>query len=236
MKTKNGLWRLSPSGLYGYTDCRSCFWVDNHFKKAPMLPLALNVAMDSILKARYDKYRADGVFPPEAQQLANQGLKVFSDLTILNEWRSNLNALKVENSDAGYVLVGKIDDVLVEVDGSLVPADYKSSGKSPAEDKQKYYRDQLSAYGLMFCKHGHDVSNRAYLLHYFVKDSSDPSLGVNFDTYVDLVQIDILSIEQKLKDMVVLLNGPYPGHNPECQKCSYYDGRKDVAVDDRVRV
>ena len=30
MKNKEGLWKLSPSGLYGYTDCQSCFWVDNH--------------------------------------------------------------------------------------------------------------------------------------------------------------------------------------------------------------
>jgi len=196
-----------------------------------MLPLALNVAMDSILKARYDKYRVEGAFPPEAQELANEGVGVFSDLKALNEWRSNLNALKVENEDAGYVLVGKIDDVLVEADGSLVPADYKSSGNAPGEDKQKYYRDQLSAYGFMFYKHGHDVSNRAYLLHYFVKDRNDPSLDVKFDTYVDLVQIDIPGLERKLGDMVVLLNGPYPGHNPECQKCSYYDGRKAVALD-----
>ena len=46
MKNKEGLWKLSPSGLYGYTKCPSCFWIDNHYKKAPMLPLLLNSAMD----------------------------------------------------------------------------------------------------------------------------------------------------------------------------------------------
>ena len=38
-------------------------------------------------------------------------------------------------------LRGKIDDVLVEADGRLIPADYKSSGNAPREDKQKYYSD-----------------------------------------------------------------------------------------------
>jgi hypothetical protein len=80
MKTKDGLWRLSPSSLYQYTECLSCFWVDNNYKKASILPLLLNQAMDSILKARYDKYRADGTFPPEAKELEHEGIKPFEDL------------------------------------------------------------------------------------------------------------------------------------------------------------
>jgi hypothetical protein len=228
MKNKDGLWRLSPSSLYGYTECQSCFWVDNHYKRAPMLPLLLNSAMDSILKARYDKYRVEGVFPPEAAELAELGIKPFDDLEKLNEWRENYHALAVNDETVGYVLVGKIDDVLVETDGRLIPADYKSSGNAPKEDKQKYYRDQLAAYGLMFKKHGHAVSNRAYLLHYFVKDKNNPSIEVTFDSHVDLVAIDPDAIEQKLTNMVALLNGEYPGHNAECDKCAYHDGRHGV--------
>ena len=225
MKTKDGLWRLSPSSLYGYTECQSCFWADNHYKRAPMLPLLLNSAMDSILKARYDTYRADGAFPPEAKELAKEGIRPFVDLEQLNEWRANTNALKITDEGAGYVLVGKIDDVLVEADGRLVPTDYKSSGNAPSIDKQKYYRDQLAAYGLMFSKYGHAVSNRAYLLHYFVHDKNDPSIEVKFDSHVDRVEIDIAAIGQKLADMVRLLNGKYPGHNPECETCAYHGGR-----------
>lgn len=190
-----------------------------------MLPLLLNSAMDSILKARYDKYRVDDMFPPEAQELAEEGIKPFADLDQLNDWRENIRSLEVIDEKAGYRLVGKIDDVLVESSGALVPADYKSSGNAPAEDKQKYYRDQLAAYGFMFSKHGHEVSDRAYLLHYFVRDKSDPSIEVSFDAHVDRVEIDIAALEKKLADMVKLLNGKYPGHNPDCQTCAYHDGR-----------
>lgn len=80
----------------------------------------------------------------------------------------------------------------------------------------------------MFNKHGHKVSDRAYLLHYFVKDRNDPSNKVEFDSHVDLVKIDIKALEKKLADIVVLLNGPYPGHNPGCDKCSYFDKRESV--------
>ncbi len=79
MKTKEGLWKLSPSGLYKYTECRSCFWVENQYKRAPSLPLLLNSAMDSILKARYDQYRAEGTFPPEVKKLQVERNKPFVD-------------------------------------------------------------------------------------------------------------------------------------------------------------
>lgn len=192
--------------------------------------MLLNSAMDSILKSRYDQYRAQGTFPPEAQELLEEGIKPFADLNQLTEWREEINALKVVDEEIGYCLVGKIDDVLVEVDGRLVPADYKSSGNAPTEDKQKYYRDQLAAYGFMFKHHDHEVSNRAYLLHYFVKDKHDPSIEVKFLAHVDRVEIDVVGLEQKLAAMVQLLNGEYPGHNPGCDTCSYHDGRNGYAL------
>lgn len=252
MKTKDGLWRLSPSGLYSYTECRSCFWIDNHYRRAPMLPLLLNSAMDSVLKARYDQYRARGEFPPEAAALSEQGIAPFTDAAQLVRWREDVHALRVIDEEAGYVLVGRIDDVLVENGAAedkrggqtalrglgrpassaglrLVPADYKSSGNAPAEDKQKYYRDQLAAYGLMFARHGHAVSDRAYLLHYYVADKNDPSIAVKFAAHVDRVAIDVAGIEEKLRAMVRLLDGEYPGHNPDCERCAYYDGRDGVA-------
>lgn len=231
MKNKDGLWKLSPSGLYGYSECKSCFWVDNHYKKAPMLPLLLNSAMDSILKYRYDKYRAKDTFPPEAIELEKEGIKPFSDLEQLNEWREKMNSLRVINKDVGYELRGKIDDVLMESDGRLIPADYKSSGNAPAEDKQKYYRDQLAGYGYMFRYHGHAVSERAYLLHYYPVDKTNPDIKVEFAGHVDLVDIGSIDIEKKLADMIQLLNGPYPGHSPDCDKCSYYQGREEKLND-----
>lgn len=234
MKSKEGLWRLSPSGLYGYTECKACFWADNHFKKAPMLPLLLNTAMDSVLKNRYDKYRSDGGFPPEMAALAEQGIKPFENLGELNNWRENRTALRIVDEEVGYALSGKIDDVLVEADGRLIPADYKSSGNAPAEDKQKYYADQLAAYGLMFSKQGFPVSNRANLLHYFVKDKSDGAIEVAFDSHLDLVPIDLEAIERKLSEMVKCLNGPYPGDNALCDKCAYYAGRAEAIKPTRI--
>lgn len=223
---RDGLFKISPSGLYSFTECKSCYWINEHLETgmSSFAPL-MNMAMDSILKARYDLYRTQGKFPPEAKQLVKDKVKVFRDMEKLDAWRSSANHLEVVNEKVGYILRGKIDDVMQEADGRLVPADYKSSGYAPKEDKQRYYRYQLAAYGFMFKHAGLPVSDRAYLLHYFIKDSHDTVLDIPFAGHVDKVDISGIDIEKMLRDIVKVLKGPFPGLNPECGNCAFY---KDI--------
>ena len=102
MKTREGLWKLSPSGLYGFEECKACFWLEHHHGKAPSLPWLLNSAVDSILKSRYDRYRAEGKMPPEIKKLEIEGLTLFQDLETLNKWRANTQELKIINENMGF--------------------------------------------------------------------------------------------------------------------------------------
>lgn len=225
MKTKDGLWKLSPSGLYGFDQCKACFWLENHLRRAPSIPHVLNMAMDSILKTRYDFYREKGKLPPEVEKLEKEGVRPFRDLETLNKWRGSTADLKIINKQSGYELGGKVDDVLVEKDGRFIPTDFKSSGYAPKADKQKYYVSQLNAYAMMFKEKGYEVSDRAILLHYFVKDSRNPSIAVEFENHIDPVKIDLKSFAEKLENIIELLNGPYPGINSSCETCVYHKER-----------
>ena len=225
MKTKDGLWKLSPSGLYGFEECKSCFWLDHHHGKAPSLPWLLNSAMDGVLKSRYDLYREKGELPPEIASLGKEGVKLFPMVEMLNKWRGSTAELKVVDEKVGYELGGKLDDVLLEEGGLFIPTDFKSSGFAPKEEKKKYYILQLTAYGFMFTKHGIKTSDRAILLHYFVKDTKNPSLDVHFDCYVDPFPIDLAAFPKKLEEIVALLNGAYPGDDLDCKDCVYHAGR-----------
>lgn len=225
MKTKEGLWRLSPSGLYGFEECQACFWLEHHHEKAPGIPPVLNMAMDNILKSRYDVYREKRELPPEVRPLGKEGITLFPDIEALNKWRGSTMYLKVINEKVGYELGGKLDEILVEKDGRLISTDFKSSGYAPKDDKQKYYVLQLTAYAFMFRKHGLNPSDRAILLHYFVKDAKNPSLQVEFISHIDPVRLDLPTFEKKLEDIVRLLDGPYPGDDLACEKCVYYAER-----------
>lgn len=228
MKTKEGLWKLSPSGLYSFEDCKACFWAENHIGKHPFtLPLRLNDAMDSRLKARYDRYRAEGKLPPEVEKTIT-GITLFPDKKQLEEWRNNKTALRFVDEHLGYVLEGKIDELFLGERGEFIPADYKSSGDPPKEDKQKYYRLQLAAYAWMFQNKGREVGDRAYLLHYFTKDRNDQSLSMELNFHPDRVAINLNEFQTKMREIISLLNGDYPGTNMACMRCAWLEKRRHI--------
>jgi len=225
MKNKEGLWKFSPSGLYTYEECPACFWVEQHLGRAPSIPMRLNDAMDEKLKNRYDGFRKKGELPPE---IADYKGKLFEDLDVLNEWRNNKKSLQYINEKDGYVLAGKLDEVFVSDKGEMIVADYKSSGDEPKPDKQKYYRLQLHAYTFMIKEKGYKVGDEAYLIHYFTKDRTDPSMNMEFDCHLDRVEIDLDYFEKKLREMAEFLDKDFPGADNICKKCLWQEKRANV--------
>lgn len=224
MKNKDGLWALSPSGLYNFIGCPACFWVDQHIGRAPMLPLRLNDAMDAKLKSRYDSFRKRGQLPPEISEL--KGLQLYPDYQQLEIWRSKKSELQYTNQKDGFVLAGKIDELFVNKKGEFVIADYKSSGDEPKPEKLDYYLLQLHGYALMFLKKGYKVADKAYLLNYYPKTRTSPSMAVDLACKVIKAELDIPEFEKTLRKMVKFLNRDYPNANEECKTCSYQVKRR----------
>lgn len=225
MRNKDGLWSLSPSGLYNFIACPACFWMDQHVGRAPMLPLLLNNAMDTKLKSRYDSFRKKGLMPPEISDL--KGLQLFQDIELLDLWREKKSELQFENKKDGYVLTGKIDELLVNRKGELVIADYKSSGVEPKPEKLDYYRLQLHGYALMFLKKGFKVAKKAYLLNYYPKTATNPSMSVGLACKIIEAELDIPEFEKTLRRMVKFLNKEYPNASEDCRTCVFHLKRQN---------
>lgn len=225
MRNKDGLWSLSPSGLYNFIGCPSCFWMDQHVGRAPILPLRLNDAMDAKLKSRYDSFRKKGLMPPEIADM--KGLKLYPDLEQLDLWREKKSELQFENKKDGYVLAGKIDELFVNRKGEFVIADYKSSGDEPKPEKLNYYLLQLHGYSLMFLKKGFKVANKAYLLNYYPKTRTSPSMSVELACKVIEAKLDIPEFEKTLRQIVKFLNKDYPKANKECRMCAFHVKRQN---------
>ncbi len=219
-KTTEGLWRLNPSGLYSFTECKTCFWLDQHIGRYPSLPLLLNDAVDRKLKARYDHCRELGELPAEVSDKLI-GYSLFSDQEQLDSWRNWRQGLRCQNTNDGYVLSGALDEILINEKGEYVPADYKSSGNPPKEDKYKYYILQLHAYALMLYAKKLPVAKEAFLLHYFPENKDSRSLKMDLICHVDRVELNLRQFCETLRAMVDLLNGECPTKNGDCNKCKY---------------
>ena len=117
--------KLSRSQLDLFVGCPRCFWLKNrHGVKQPKgFPLALNNAMDTLLKAEFDEYRVAGKPHPIFSENGVDA-KLFRDTEKLEEWRNNFRGLRWADPKSGHTLFGAVDDILEFPDESLAVVDY----------------------------------------------------------------------------------------------------------------
>ncbi len=86
-------WQLGLS-----VECPRCFWLlkQRGIKQPEGYPLALNNAMDTLLKAEFDGYRKDGqlLHPVLGKHPTTTNAQLFRDLRKLTEWRDNKQGLR----------------------------------------------------------------------------------------------------------------------------------------------
>lgn len=162
---------LSRWQLDLFSKCPRCFWLlKRHGVKQPEgYPLALNIAMDHVLKAEFDVHRAAGT-PHPLMTAHSIPAKLFRDVKKLQEWRNNFQGLRWTDPATGYTLFGAVDDILEFPDGSLAVLDYKSSG---AKEATLYpdYQLQMDVYTFLLQQLGYKTAPRAFFAFFLaIKD------------------------------------------------------------------
>jgi hypothetical protein len=159
---------LSRYQLSVFMECPRCFWLQQrHGVKPPKsLPFALNNAIDHLLKAEFDGYRAQGILPP---LLAAQGVagKLFGDVSKLDAWRNNFQGVRWTNPDTGHTIFGAVDDILECPDGSLAVIDYKATGSVKATIYPSYQL-QMDVYTYVLQQLGYRTAPHSYFVFYVV--------------------------------------------------------------------
>ena len=102
--------------------------------------------MDRILKAHFDSFRDKGLLPPELKDL-NGEVKLFSNIELLNEWRSNFKGIQYKDK-SGNLFRGAVDNLL-QKGKKLIVLDYKTRGFPLKEDTAAHYQDQLDIYNYL---------------------------------------------------------------------------------------
>ncbi len=162
---------LSRWQLELFSKCPRCFWLLKHhnIKQPEGYPMALNTAMDGLLKAEFDTYRAKGEPHPILVEYRINA-KLFADTKRLEAWRNNFQGLRWTNPTTGHTLFGAIDDILEFPDGSLAVLDYKSSGAREATVYPSYQL-QLDVYTFLLQQLGYAIAPTAFLAFFLaVKD------------------------------------------------------------------
>lgn len=210
---------FSPTSLSLMSNCPRCFWLQMNkgIKRPRGIFPTLPSGMDAVIKKYFDRYRIKGKLPPELEGKIKG--KLFDDINKLERWRNwRINELRYEDKVLDVVLVGALDDCLV--DGQFfIPLDYKTKGSEVKEDPAKYYQNQLDSYCLMLEALGYKTKNEAVLLYYTPKEVSENGT-VKFNVTPFKIDTNPESAKSVIKKAVELLTGPLPKRNSECEFCT----------------
>ncbi|MBI2675198.1 MAG: PD-(D/E)XK nuclease family protein [Candidatus Aenigmarchaeota archaeon] len=212
---------LSPSSLSLMEECRRCFWLQvNKGIRRPEGPFpSLPSGMDRVLKNYFDGYRKNGMLPPELAGKAEGVL--FPDFDKLNEWRSNRNGLRYKTNN-GAVLMGVLDDLLLENSGKYAPIDFKTRGHPLKENTHTYYQLQMDIYSFLLERNGMQQAGHAFLIFYHPK-AAEENGKVSFNVETVKMGTEPARGEAVFLDGISALSKELPEANSSCGFCRWLE-------------
>ncbi len=220
--------QLSRSKIDLFVECPRCFWLDvaQGVRRPSGPPFTLNNAVDALLKAEFDRYRAAGEPHP-----------LFDDAGLdavpfrhpeLDRWRHNFTGVRWMDEETGWTLFGAIDDLWQAASGELIVADYKATARAEAPSAEKLYpsyQRQMDVYQFLVRRQGFEVNDRGW----FVYANGDGSAGafedrLRFTTYMIPYDGDDAWVLGTFRSAVELAeSGASPAPGEECEYCAYAD-------------
>lgn len=215
---------LSPSKIGVLKDCPKCFYNANVLKVErprgifPSLPGGVDLVM---------KHCIDAGRPNLTYKLATQlpGRTLWGGKEQINKLRNWRSGLKVELKIQGKTvsLIGALDDLIVEPDGTFSPFDVKTKGKEPETDGAEYYQHQMDLYSLMLRENKMHPSGKAYLDYYFPVAFHEDNTGRMEwgDKLFELAVSPARGMEWLEKAVAIMTAGAAPASSSKCEYCAY---------------
>ena len=233
---------LSRSKVEAWIQCPRCFYLDRRFGLTQPGPpsMMLNRAVDVLLKAEFDIYRARANAHP---LMAEHGIDAvpFSHPD-LPTWRSNFKGIRLMHKPTNFLLYGAVDDIWVTPLGDLLVVDYKGTASAKDEPQtldaeyRQGYKRQLEFYQFLLRGNGFPVSRRAFIV-YAVGRMDRPSFDAKL--LFDMQLIEHLGNTEwiepallKIKETLMLKLPPAPA--PDCDLCKYIEATKEVVAKGRA--
>jgi hypothetical protein len=223
---------LSRSKIELFLECPRCFYEDVVLGVARPggLPFTLNIAVDTLLKSEFDRYRETGTPHP---LFASVGLDAVPHADPrLKQWRHNFTGIRFLDSETGWTFYGAIDDLWRGADGRMLVADYKATAKKDEVDPERLhpaYKRQLEMYQFLLSTQGLDVSDTGWWV-YANGIGSSPSFEdvLRFRTRLIPYQGNRAWVLKTFRDAVATLSGPLPPPAEACEWCRFVAAREEA--------
>ena len=218
--------QLSRSKIDLFVECPRCLYLDvtRGIRRPSGPPFTLNNAVDALMKAEFDRYRAAREPHPLFEEAGLDAVPFAHPQ--LEQWRHNFTGVRWTDAATGWTLFGAIDDIWQDSAGELIVADYKATARAaPPTTAGLYpsYQRQMEVYQFLVRRQGFEVSNRGW----FVYANGDARAGefgdtLRFTTYMVPYEGDDAWVLDTFRRVIATVEGsliPDPGE--DCEWCRY---------------
>jgi hypothetical protein len=218
--------QLSRSKIELFVECPRCLYLDvaRGVRRPGGPPFTLNNAVDALMKAEFDTYRAAARPHPLFGPAGIDAVPFVHPE--LDRWRHNFTGVRWRDDETGWTLFGAIDDLWHAASGELIVADYKATSRAEvptAERLYPSYRRQMDVYQFLVRRQGFEVSDRGW----FVYANGDARIGLfdgvlRFSTTMVPYDGDDAWVLDAFRRAVATIEGqeiPAPGE--DCDYCKY---------------
>ena len=239
--TSRGRRRLinsAESRIENFIRCPRCFWLAQRLKidQPSTPPFLINSAIDALLKAEFDVYRAKGEqhpwqveFKVDAKPFAHKDLE---------RWRYVFSGVQHLHEPTNLLIFGGVDDVWVNPKDELIVVDYKATAKNKEitdlEDSKWHdsYRRQMEVYQWLLRGEGHKVSDTGYFVYANGISQKDGFFNkVEFRTNVFPYKGSDKWVEPTLVKIKQTLEGDMPKQAADCEYCAYARRRTELTLE-----
>ena len=227
--------QLSRSKIDLFVECPRCLYLDvaRGIPRPSGPPFTLNNAVDSLMKAEFDRYRASGEPHP---LFATVGLDAVPfPHPDLDRWRHNFTGVRWLDEETGWTLFGAVDDLWKARTGELIVADYKATARAEmptAKNLYPSYRRQMDVYQFLVRRQGLTVSNRCWFV-YVNGDGRAAQFGEKLCFKSALVPYDgddAWVLETFRRAIVMIGQASPPSPVESCGYCAYVAGASAAVV------
>jgi RecB family exonuclease len=220
--------QLSRSKIDLFVECPRCLYLDvaRAIRRPSGPPFTLNNAVDSLLKAEFDRYRAAGEPHPLFEEAGLDAVPFAHPE--LDRWRHNFTGVRWLDEESGWTLFGAIDDLWQADSGELIVADYKATSRAEQPTTATLYpsyQRQMDVYQFLVRRQGFEVSDRGW----FVYANGDARAGVfesrlRFTTTMVPYDGDDAWVLDAFRRAVATVEGSaVPEAGEDCEYCTYVD-------------
>jgi hypothetical protein len=218
--------QLSRSKIELFVECPRCLYLDvaRGITRPGGLPFTLNNAVDALMKAEFDRYRAARQPHP---LFATAGIDAvpFAHADLVR-WRHNFTGVRWKDDVTGWTLFGAVDDLWQAPSGELIVADYKATARDEAPSTTRLYssyRRQMDVYQFLVRRQGFEVSRRGWFV-FANGDRRAAEFGDKLCFSTSLVPYDgddAWVLEVFRRAVATIESGQPPLADPDCEYCAY---------------